>query len=91
MAAKPRKTLTRKERKTPKGRFAVRIYDLLFERNWTPADLASRFGCGEPTVRKWLRAESVPETLDLEALGKAFDTPEHPVDDYRLILPPPLA
>lgn len=89
MAPRQQKQLTKREQRTPKGRFATHIAALMEERGFDHNDLAKRMDVGEATVRKWLRAESVPETLDLEALGKALDTPEHPLPDYRMVLPPP--
>lgn len=90
MAARPRKTLGKREQKTFKGRFAVHLQALLDDRGWTHHDLANRAGLKEPTLRKWLRGESVTDTLDLEALASALNTPEHPIADYRMVLPPPL-
>lgn len=86
---KARKQLSREERRTPKGRFAAHLQALLDERGLTTAGFAGAIGVGEPTVRKWLRADSVPETLDLERIGKALNTAKHPFPDYRHILPPP--
>ena len=88
VAARPRKQLTRKDLRSPKGRFAAHIEALLQERGMSTAALATAIGVGEPTVRKWLRAESVPETLDLQRIGKALDTKAHPFPDYRMVLPP---
>lgn len=88
MAARPRKKLTKRELAKPKGRFAAHIQALLDERGWDTNEAAWRFGVGEPTVRKWLRAESVPETLDLQRIGKALDIPGYPFPDYRQVLPP---
>jgi hypothetical protein len=84
---RPPKKLSKSEAKKPKGQFAARIAALISERRWTTAQAAARFGVGEPTVRKWLRAESVPETLDLRRIGNALDTAENPFPDYRMILP----
>lgn len=89
VAPRQQKQLTKREQRTPKGRFATHIAALMAERGLDHKALAERMDIGEATVRKWLRAESVPETLDLERLGKALDTTEHPLPDYRLVLPPP--
>jgi transcriptional regulator with XRE-family HTH domain len=72
----------------PKGRFAAHLKALLDQRGLTTQAFADAAGVGEPTVRKWLRAESVPETLDLQRIGDALDTTKHPFPDYRMILPP---
>lgn len=89
VAARPRKKLSKAELRTQKGRFAAHIERLLFERGWKPADLAARLGLSEPAIRRWLRGEVTPDTMDLERIGKAFDTPEFPLPDYRDVLPPP--
>ena len=83
VAARERKKLTKAEQRTPKGRFAMHLAALMQQRAIDNKTLADRLGIGEATVRKWLRAESVPETLDLEALGKALG-----LLDYRSVLPP---
>lgn len=88
MTPKPRKQLSKREARTFAGRFALRFKSLLDERGWSTAEAASRFGLGEPAVRYWLRAQSLPATGDLERIGKALDTPEHPFPDYRELLPP---
>lgn len=88
MTPKPRKQLSKRESRTFHGRFAARLQSLLEERGWTTADAAKRFGLGEPAVRYWLRAQSLPATGDLERIGKALDTPAHPFPDYRELLPP---
>lgn len=89
VAPRQQKQLSKREQRTPKGRFATHIAALMAERGWDHVALAQRMDVGEATVRKWLRAESVPETLDLERLGKALDTTEYPLPDYRMVLPPP--
>lgn len=85
---RPRKQLTKRDLRKPKGRFAAHLQALLDARGLSTAAFAKSVGVGEPTVRKWLRAESVPETLDLERIGQALDLPGHPFPDYRMILPP---
>ena len=72
--ARPRKELSRKELRTYAGRFAAHLAALLEERGWSTLHAATNFGVGEPAVRKWLRAESVPDAETLERIGKALNT-----------------
>lgn len=82
--AKKAKQLTRKERASVKGRFATHITALMSAANLDSHRLAAAMKIGEPTVRKWLRAESVPTDLEtLQKLGDALG-----LDDYRMALPP---
>jgi hypothetical protein len=84
------KKLTAKERRTDKGRFAVHLAALLKERSWDAQDLADHIGLGVHAVRRWLRAEVMPSDLDmLQTIGRALDTTDHPMPDYRMVLPPP--
>lgn len=80
---RPRLPLTREQRKTPAGRFALHLDKLMQERGWSVREVAERSGFSESRIRSWLRAAYMPETPDLQTLGESFD-----LDDYRFILPP---
>lgn len=90
MSPRPLKTLSKAEQRTIYGRFAVQLRALMEERGWDHKQLAERLKgkAEEAAVRKWLRAEGMPDIERLMALGKALDTPDHPFPDYRLALPP---
>lgn len=88
VAPKPRKKLTPAEKRTSEGRFAVVLEKLLAERGVTTQQLADRIEVKEPTVRAWLRAQSIPGDVRLfKAIAKALNSPEHPIGDWRLIIP----
>ena len=90
MAPKKAKKLSRKDLASPEGRFATHFMALLDERGWTKEQFSERSGIPDPTIRKWLRAESMPLAVEtLEAIAKALDTRQHPLTDYRFVLPPP--
>ena len=82
-----RKVLSAKEKRTPAGKFAVRLQALLDERGWTAPQLEELSGIAGPTLRRWLRAEGFPKVAEMPRLGKALDTPAHPFPDWRMILP----
>ena len=90
MSPRPRKELSKAEKRTPWGRFALHLRALMDERGWDHQELASRMNgaATEAAVRKWLRAEGMPDYERLVALGEALDTREHPFPDYRMALPP---
>lgn len=86
--ARPRKYLSHDEQKTFRGRFAMHLQAMLDARGWLPQDLARRLKLRPPAIRKWLRADGGPELTLLERLAAALCTREHPVADYRDVLPP---
>lgn len=83
MSPKPRKELTAKEKRTPRGKFATHLRELLEARGITSAELAKKLDIKEPTVRYWLRGETFPDIETLAALGKILG-----LEDYRQVLPP---
>lgn len=88
VAAHPRKVLSKADKRTPEGRFAVRLQSLLDERGWSPVYFADCIGVDPPAVRRWLRADGLPGNIDLvKRIGKALDTPGHPFPDWRQVLP----
>lgn len=90
MSPKKPKTLNRQEKAKPKGRYATHFLALLAERGWTKEQFSDKSGIPDATIRKWLRAESMPSDVEtLESIAAAFNTPQHPLTDYRLVLPPP--
>lgn len=83
------KKLTAAERRSDRGQFATHLAALMREREVTTEDLAKAARIDAPTIRRWLRAEVLPNDLTtLKKLRRALDTTEHPMPDYRLILPP---
>lgn len=90
MAAKPRKKLTKAELRTPHGKFAAHFSMLLDERGWDSKKFSDLADIKEPTIRKWLRGESIPAVVDLPAIYDAMSTREYPLADYRFVLPPTL-
>ena len=86
---KKRKTISRREAQTEPGRFALHLDALLAARGWSPGDFAcvlTKAGLGhvkEHAVRAWLRADNMPKSHDLRAIGKALG-----LADPRHILPP---
>lgn len=86
--ARPRKHLSRDTQRTFRGRFAAHLQAMLDERGWMPHDLARRLKLRPPAIRKWLRADGGPELTLLERLAAALCTRQHPVKDYRDVLPP---
>ena len=82
-----RKVLSAKEKRTPAGKFAIRLQSLLDERGWTVPQLEERSGIAGPTLRRWLRAEGFPKVVEMPRLGEALNTPSHPFPDWRMILP----
>ena len=83
MAPKPRKRLTAADKRTSEGKFAVVLEKLMAERGVTTQQLADAVGIKEPTVRAWLRAESIPGDVRLiKAIGQHFK-----LADWRLIIP----
>jgi len=88
VAPVPKKQLTAKEKRTPAGKFAVRLQLLLDERGWESADFARKLGVDPPAVRRWLRADGLPGSLELAIrIGKALDVPGHPFPDWRQAFP----
>lgn len=90
VAPRDSKRPTGPARRTAKGRFALHLDALLIERGMDSAKLADASGIAEPTIRKWLRGESIPPVTSLPAIAKALNTSEHPLADYRQVLPPTL-
>ena len=84
---KPRKELSRAERNSLEGKFALILTALLAERGWSSATLAEKIGFGEPAVRRWLRAEVMPTVEVLRLTGRALNTADHPFPDWRMLLP----
>lgn len=89
VAPKERKKLTAAEKRTPEGRFAVQLESLMAERGVGSFELGRAIGVKEPTVRAWLRAESLPGDVKLvRRLGKYMhQPPRFPFPDWRQILP----
>ena len=88
LAPQPKKKLTAQERRTPAGKFAVRLQRLLDERGLTGPDFARMIGVDPPAVRRWLRADGLPGTVELAIrIGKALNMPGHPFPDWREVLP----
>lgn len=88
MAPQNKKQLSKAEKQTAIGKFALHLQALLDERGWDSHKLAERISVGEPAVRRWLRAEAMPGDLKLlRELGEAMHTAKHPFADWRLILP----
>lgn len=90
VAPNPRKKLTKAERKTPLGRFAAHLEGLLAERGWDSHKFSEVSGIAEPTIRKWLRGDGFPAVASLPELAEHLNTTEHPMPDYRMVLPPKL-
>jgi hypothetical protein len=88
MAAQPRKRLTREQRATELGKFATHLQKLLDERDLSVTAFAEAIETDLPTVRRWLRAETMPGSLALlKRIGKALHSKEHPFPEWRFILP----
>lgn len=83
------KQLSAAEKRTDKGRFALKLRALLAERGWDHRELASRVDRGEASVRSWLRGDVIPDFAAIKAVGEALDVPGHPFPDYRMVLPDP--
>jgi hypothetical protein len=91
VAAKARKKLSKKERATVEGRFALHLRSLMDGKGWQVGDLHERLVAAglavtKPAIHKWLRGDSMPVAGDLEAIGIVFG-----LADPRHILPPPTA
>lgn len=82
---RPSKELTKQEQRTFRGRFALHLEALLAASGMTKDSLATETGLGEPTIRKWLRAEGTPDPKSMELVAEALG-----IDDYRMIFPPPI-
>lgn len=72
-------------------RFALRLRELLEERNWQNKDLADRLQASglevsDSLVDKWLRAERVPQIDEYEQLAEILIG----TTDYRMLLPSPV-
>lgn len=80
---KPRKELTAKEKRTPRGKFATHLRDLMDAAGLTSGEVAAKLDIREATVRYWLRGETFPDIETLVTLGKILH-----VEDYRHVLPP---
>lgn len=85
VAPRDSKRPTGKDRRTAKGRFALHLDALLIERGMDSVKLAKASEIAEPTIRKWLRGESIPPVTSLPAIAKALG-----MADYRQVLPPTL-
>lgn len=81
---RPPKELSKKEQRTFRGRFAMHLQSLLTASGVSKDELANETGLGEPTIRKWLRADGTPDVSSLESIAAALG-----IDDYRMVLPPP--
>jgi hypothetical protein len=87
-AVSPRQRKSLDKRKKS-DRFAIHLRELMDAKGWQIGDLheaLSQAGVkfDKPAIAKWLRGDSHPHFLQLEALGKAFG-----LTDYRDVLPPP--
>lgn len=85
---KKRKTISKKEAKTEQGQFALHLQSLLDAKGWNSYTLAEAcenagLDVKEHTVRAWLRAENMPKSHQLRAIGKILG-----LEDPRHILPP---
>jgi hypothetical protein len=85
VAPRERKRPTGPDRRTAQGRFALHLDALLIERGMDTTALAKASSIAEPTIRKWLRGESIPPVTSLPAIAKALG-----MADYRQVLPPTL-
>jgi hypothetical protein len=91
LAPQPTKQLTAKERRTPAGKFAVHLQRLLDDRGLSGPVFARMIGVDPPAVRRWLRADGIPGTIEIAIrMGKALNMPGHPFPDWREVLPPNL-
>ena len=81
--AKKVKVLSKEEQRTISGRFAMHLRARMDQQGMTTTALASKLRLGEPTIRAWLRGDTLPPIERLEPLGKALG-----LSDYRLVLPP---
>lgn len=79
---KKAKSLSAADRRTFKGRFAIRLAELMDARGLSATSLAALIDVDEPAIRKWLRADGLPELKQIEPLGKALG-----LKDYREVLP----
>lgn len=81
---RPPKELSKEERSTFQGRFALHLQTLMDAAGKTKDDIAEATGLGEAAIRRWLRAEGAPDLHNLEKIAAALN-----LDDYRELLPPP--
>ncbi len=59
------------------AKFALRIEQLLAEKNWSQSELARRVGVSAQAVQQWIKATSTPRQKTLAKLATATGLPEH--------------
>jgi len=56
--------------------FSSWLTEKLAEREWTMARLAAALGITAPSVKKWLKGETIPHPNHIPALARLFGVPE---------------